>query len=296
MNGIVNIYKEKGLTSRDVVNIVRGITKCKAGHTGTLDPDAEGVLPVCLGRATKIADYIMADDKEYIADVILGTSTNTQDASGEILESKPFCGDLLETYDAIQNFIGQIKQIPPMYSAIKVGGKKLYEYARQGITVERKPREVTIHAIEILRADLPKSFKIRVTCSKGTYIRTLCADFGEALNSKAHMGELLRTRSGGFRVENALKLAELSDIAANGEIASVIMPMDIALSHFPKITISSEADKWLKNGNKMPLEFVHADIKLMDDTEYLAYDAKGSLAGIFILSDKEHIKPRVMLL
>jgi tRNA pseudouridine55 synthase len=296
MNGIVNIYKEKGFTSHDVVNIVRGLIKFKAGHTGTLDPDAQGVLPVCFGRATKIADYIMADDKEYIADVILGAATDTQDASGEILERKPVLCNLSEIHKVVQGFIGQILQIPPMYSAIKVGGKKLYEYARQGTVVERKPRQITIHAIEVLEVNLPVSFKIRVACSKGTYIRTLCADIGLALGTAAHMGGLLRTKSGGFHIEKAIKLADLREFAARGEIDSVTMPIEAALSHFQKITISSRADKWLRNGNKIPLDFVRADIAPVDGAEYLAYDGMGNLAGIFILSGTDHIKPKVMLL
>ncbi|MDR2183314.1 MAG: tRNA pseudouridine(55) synthase TruB [Clostridiales bacterium] len=295
MKGAVNIYKEKGFTSHDVVNIVRGLTKCKAGHTGTLDPDAEGVLPVCIGRATKIADYIMADDKEYIADVILGASTDTQDASGEILERKPFLGSLSDIHDAVRGFIGEITQMPPMYSAVKIGGKKLYEYARQGATVERKPRRVTIRDIEVLEANLPGSFKIRVGCSKGTYIRALCADIGAALGVAAHMGDLLRTKSGGFNIENAVKLADFREIVARDEIERVLIPIETALEHFPKISISAEADKWLKNGNKIPLDFVRAEIALSQGAEYLAYDAAGGLAGIFALSDAGHIKPKVML-
>jgi len=296
MNGIINIYKEKGYTSHDVVNIVRGLTRCKAGHTGTLDPDAEGVLPVCIGRATKIADYIMADDKEYIATVILGTATDTQDASGEALEQKPFFGDLSKVYDVIQDFIGQIQQIPPMYSAIKVGGKKLYEYAREGKIVGRKARQVTIHSIEVLEANLPASFKICVNCSKGTYIRTLCADLGVALGAAAHMGDLLRTRSGSFDITNAVKLADLREIVARDEIDRIVIPTEAALSHFPRISISSGADKWLKNGNKIPLAFVQADIALSDSVEYLTYNAMGDLAGIFVLSDTDWVKPKVMLL
>jgi len=297
MNGIVNIYKEKGFTSHDVVNIVRGLTKCKAGHTGTLDPDAEGVLPVCLGRATKIADYIMTSDKEYIAELILGTTTDTQDASGKILDSKPFLGDLSDIDNTIESFIGQIQQIPPMYSAIKVGGKKLYEYARQGAAIERKPRDVTINAIEVLQANLPHSTIIRVSCSKGTYIRTLCADIGEALGSAAHMGELLRTKSGNFHASKAVRLADFREIIARGEINNIAMPIEVALSHFPKIIISDKAEKWLVNGNKIPLDFVRSEAELLSNAEYLAYDEAGNLAGIFVLSsDAKYVKPKVMLL
>ena len=296
MNGIINVYKEKGFTSHDVVNIVRKLTKCKAGHTGTLDPNAEGVLPVCIGRATKIADYIMAEDKEYIADVILGSATDTQDSAGEVLMQKPFLGDLFNVNSVLQNFIGQITQIPPMYSAIKIGGKKLYEYAREGAVIERKPRDVTIHEIEILSEDLPTSFKIRVSCSKGTYIRTLCADLGEALDTVAHMGDLLRTKSGNFCVENAIELDILREIADKNQLDKIVMPIDAALSYMPKIAISVKAEKWVKNGNKISIGYVSTPIKLSNGVEYLAYEEAGGLAGIYVLADAEHIKPKVMLL
>ncbi|MCL2573225.1 MAG: tRNA pseudouridine(55) synthase TruB [Defluviitaleaceae bacterium] len=297
-SGIINIYKEKGYTSHDVVNIVRGLAKCKAGHTGTLDPDAEGVLPVCLGRATKISDYIMADDKEYIANVILGTETTTQDASGEVLSQKPFLGNLFDVNDALQKFIGQVQQLPPMYSAIKVKGKKLYEHARQGEEVERKTRQITIHAIELLSADLPDFFRIKVACSKGTYIRALCADLGKALDSVAHMDELLRTRSGSFSVENAIKIDDLRDIAAYDELDRVIMPIEGALGHFPRIIISNKVEKWMRNGNKIPLEYVSGILceKTSSYEEYLAHDQDGNLAGIYVQIGQEYIKPKVMLL
>jgi len=296
MNGIINVYKEKGFTSHDVVNIIRRLTKCKAGHTGTLDPNAEGVLPVCIGRATKIADYIMAEDKEYIADVILGSATDTQDNTGEVLVQRPFLGNLQKVNDAIRNFTGQITQIPPMYSALKVGGKKLYEYAREGVVIERKPRDVTIHEIEILSEDLPISFKIRVSCSKGTYIRTLCADIGEALDTAAHMGDLLRTKSGNFCMENAIKLDVLREIADKNQLDKIVMPIDAALSYMPKIAISIKAEKWVKNGNKISIGYVSTPIKLSNGVEYLAYEEAGGLAGIYVLADAEHIKPKVMLL
>ncbi|MCL2397151.1 MAG: tRNA pseudouridine(55) synthase TruB [Defluviitaleaceae bacterium] len=294
MNGIVNIHKEKGYTSHDVVNIVRRITKCKAGHTGTLDPNATGVLPVCLGRATKIADYIMADDKEYVAQVIFGAATDTQDTTGEIVDRKPVDVDMHKVYNVLPQFVGQITQIPPMYSAIKVDGKKLYEYARQGTEIERKARHITIHAIEVLAEHLPESIRIRVACSKGTYIRTLCTDLGAALGTAAHMGELVRTKSGGFCLENSITLAQLEELTVAGQLQQNVISIESALAHFPKINISSHADKWLKNGNKIPVGFVSCD-KLQDGVEYLAFDASGSLAGIYVATGDGHIKPKVVL-
>jgi len=291
LNGIINIHKEKGYTSHDVINVVRRITKCKAGHTGTLDPNATGVLPVCLGRATKIADYIMAHDKEYVAQIIFGTATDTQDATGNSIAQTPTTVDLPSLENAIQHFIGLISQTPPMYSAIKVDGKKLYEYARQGAEVKVKPRAVTIHEIEILETSLPNFATIRVRCSKGTYIRTLCADLGEKLGAKAHMGDLVRTKSGNFHLEGSIYLAQLEEIAKAGHLTDAILPIESALSYMPKITIKHTADKWLANGNKIPADFVDG---LTNATEHLAFDASGKLAGIYTVVG-DHIKPKVML-
>jgi len=293
MNGIINIRKEKGFTSHDVVNIVRRITKCKAGHTGTLDPNATGVLPVCLGRATKIADYIMGHDKEYLAQIIFGSATDTQDATGNIIADAQSNVNLTEFENAIQHFVGKILQTPPMYSAIKVGGKKLYEYARQGVEVEVKPREVVIHEIKIESTHLPQFAAIRVRCSKGTYIRTLCVDLGEKLDTYAHMGELVRTKSGRFCLEDSISLAQLEKIAIEGRLDSVVMPIESVLNYMPKIFISADAQKWLSNGNKIPLAFV-TGLATPHAPEYLAFDAAGKLAGIFI-ANNDCIKPKTML-
>ena len=181
INGIVNVYKEKGFTSFDVVAKMRGIFKQKKiGHTGTLDPDAEGVLPVCLGRATKVCDLLTDKDKEYETVLLLGVVTDTQDLTGEALERKEVNASEKEVKSAILSFVGEYMQVPPMYSALKVNGQKLCDLARKGVTVERKARPVTIHGIEILSVDLPE-VRMRVHCSKGTYIRTLCQDIGEKL-------------------------------------------------------------------------------------------------------------------
>lgn len=182
IHGILNVYKEKGFTSHDVVAKLRGITgQRKIGHTGTLDPDAEGVLPVCLGRATKLCDMLTDRDKTYEAVLLLGRVTDTQDISGEVLETRDTSGLSRESVErAIEGFVGRYDQIPPMYSALKVNGRKLYELAREGKEVERKARTVWIYGIDILEADLPR-VRMRVQCSKGTYIRTLCHDIGEKL-------------------------------------------------------------------------------------------------------------------
>ena len=210
MDGIINIYKEKGFTSHDVVAVVRRtIGQKKVGHTGTLDPDATGVLPVCVGKATKLADYIMASEKTYIAEVTLGAFTDTQDSSGNILDRHEVDFDEEKIRTAINSFIGNLQQTPPMYSAIKINGKKLYELAREGKEVERKKRNITIFNIEILSFNPPDKFVMKVDCSKGTYIRTLCDDIGRKLGCGAYMSSLERTRSGSFVKENSITLDEL---------------------------------------------------------------------------------------
>ncbi|MCL2753564.1 MAG: tRNA pseudouridine(55) synthase TruB [Defluviitaleaceae bacterium] len=285
-NGIINIYKERGFTSNDVVQIVKRLTKSKAGHTGTLDPQATGVLPICLGKATKIADYIMGADKQYIAKVVLGSATDTQDAHGNVIEQSEKRAEQPEILLALEQFLGEISQIPPMFSAIKVGGKRLYEQARMGVEVERKQRQITISNLEVARWDLdatPQTFVLRVDCSKGTYIRTLCHDLGEILGTFAHMGELLRTKSGNFMLDDAITLGKLKKLAESGGLENIIMPMESALAHLPKITMNIDSQKYIENGNK--LEF----------GQCLVFDHKGSLAGIYH-SDGTHLRPKTMLL
>ena len=193
MNGILNIYKEAGWTSHDVVAKLRGITgQKKIGHTGTLDPEAEGVLPVCLGKATKVADLLMEETKTYEAVLLLGTVTDTQDTGGQVLRTRPVTCSPEELEDCLKGFLGEQMQVPPMYSALKQNGKKLYELAREGKTVERQPRKVHFYELELLETDLPRA-RIRVTCSRGTYIRTLCQDIGEKLGCGGCMEHLVRT-------------------------------------------------------------------------------------------------------
>ena len=237
MNGIINVYKEKGYTSHDVVAVLRKIAgQKKIGHTGTLDPDATGVLPVCLGRATKLCDLLTDRHKTYEAVLLLGKTTDTQDISGAILKEQPT--DHLneaEVTKVIESFKGTYDQIPPMYSALKVNGKKLYELAREGKTVERKSRKVTIYQIHIKEIQLPR-VRMEVTCSKGTYIRTLCHDIGNLLGTGGCMEELTRTKVGRFELKDSLKLEELRDLAQNGwlEDALIYSPLSLLKNIFPK--------------------------------------------------------------
>ncbi len=277
-NGVININKSKGMTSHKVVSKVRKILgKVKAGHTGTLDPDATGVLPICVGKSTKISEDIMVGDKIYEAELILGIKTDTQDISGEVLEKKEVNVTKEEIEKVIKSFIGEIEQIPPMYSAIKVNGKKLYEYARENVEVVRKSRKVTIHDIEILENN-----KIRVKCTKGTYIRTLCNDIGEKLGTGGVMGELLRVQTGNFHIDNSITLEQLEMMVLNGEEDNVIIPVYNILN-YKHITVL--CNKYLYNGNKLSTNFITNGVKCVEGEKYIVFDEKEVLIGIYIAKE-----------
>ena len=254
---MITIYKEAGYTSSDVVARLRGILHMKKiGHTGTLDPDAEGVLPVCLGNGTKLCELIADRDKEYVAVMRLGTVTDTQDMSGEVLRSisdEEVAAAVTESgiEEAAACFRGKISQVPPMYSAVKINGKRLYQLARQGRTVERPAREVTIHELVITKVELPL-VTMRVRCSKGTYIRTLCQDIGEKLGTGGTMESLLRTRVGSFTLDQSIRLDEAEEIMKSDEpdrIRDYIMPVDSFFGDAPRATVKQEGLKALLNGN-----------------------------------------------
>ena len=256
MDGILVIRKEKGYTSHDVVAKLRGILHMKKiGHTGTLDPAAEGVLPVALGRGTRLVELLTEKEKTYEAVLRLGVSTDTQDMTGTILSEKPVTVTEEEVRETVASFVGEQMQVPPMYSALKVGGKKLYELAREGKTIERKPRPVVFYEIRILDMD-PPLVRISVTCSKGTYIRTLCNDIGEKLGCGGAMEELLRTQSGNFTLEESMTLSQVEEAVANGTIGEKIVSIEDVLSMYPALICTPEGDKLLGNGNPVPEELV----------------------------------------
>ncbi len=260
MDGIIVVHKEKGFTSFDVVAKLRGILKQKKiGHTGTLDPDATGVLPVCLGCATKLCDMLTDTTKVYEAELLLGVTTDTQDTSGAILEEKEVRVTEDEVRAVIASFIGEQKQIPPMYSALKVDGKKLYELAREGKTVERKARDITIEKIEILEMELPK-VRMMVTCSKGTYIRTLCNDIGEKLGCGGTMASLIRRKTAGFTLEEAKTLDEIEALMKAGEITTVIKGVDTVFTDCLKAVVKEEYMKAVQNGNWLYLDMLLFEI------------------------------------
>lgn len=287
LNGIINVYKEVGYTSFDVVAKLRGITKQKKiGHTGTLDPDATGVLTVCLGSATKLVEMMTDKDKAYVATMILGKTTDTQDISGEILSECPCTSTEAEVRETIARFVGEQDQIPPMYSAVKVNGRKLYELAREGKVVERKARRITIHDIEVLEVNIPV-VKIKVTCSKGTYIRTLCHDIGEALGCGAVMSNLVRIRSGNYTIETAKTLDEISEYAHMSRLEELVIPVDSVFSEYAEYHAEGEMLERILNGNMFGVATLSKSITGdKDRTKLRVYDDKGEFIALYRLDEK----------
>lgn len=292
-DGIINVYKEKGFTSHDVVAKLRGILKQKKiGHTGTLDPDATGVLPVCLGVGTKLCDMLTDKSKEYVADMLLGVVTDTEDISGTILQRNSVNVDEDSVKNVINSFCGEYMQVPPMYSALKVNGKKLYEFARQGVEIERKARKVEIIEIEILKMDIPH-VRFRVRCSKGTYIRSLCRDIGEKLSCGACMENLVRTRVGSFLIENSMTLSEIE--SQKETIQNKIVPVDECFLHLKDIIVGDRNISLVKNGNMFRAE----EYAAKDREEFRVYlgGEKKCFAGIYMYSaEKNFFLPRKMFL
>ncbi|NLU27566.1 MAG: tRNA pseudouridine(55) synthase TruB, partial [Hungateiclostridium thermocellum] len=253
MNGILNVLKPPGMTSFDVVAYLRGILKIKKiGHTGTLDPGAAGVLPVCTGKATKAIEYLSDKDKVYRAELLLGVSTDTQDSYGEVIREQEVKASVEDIEKVIKSFEGDYSQLPPMYSAVKMNGKKLYELARSGIEVERTPRKVKIHFINILSIR-GNRVVFDVGCSKGTYIRTLCSDVGDKLGCGGHMGFLVRLKSGSFDIKNALTLEEIKETAEKGNPEEILTSIDKVFSDYDKIYLNEKDKKRFLNGGFVTL-------------------------------------------
>ena len=282
-NGVLIIRKEKGYTSNDVVQVLRGILKQKKiGHTGTLDPDAEGVLPVCLGHATKLAEMLTAQEKEYEAGIRLGITTDTQDMTGNVLQESSMQIGFEQLKAAADSFLGDYMQTPPMYSAVKIGGKKLYEIARKGREIDRPARKVTIYSLELADYDFPQA-RLNVSCSKGTYIRTLCHDIGQKLGCGACMSSLVRIRSGRFTLDQALTLNQVKAMKEAGEIEEKILSLEELLSDLPAIRVSSPgAHRMLRNGNRIAAGDLQADPSVCKDGQLVrAYDGDGTLTGVY---------------
>lgn len=294
-NGILNVYKEAGFTSHDVVAKLRGILKQKKiGHTGTLDPDAVGVLPVCLGVGTKLCEFLTDKTKEYVAVLQLGVKTDTQDLSGTVLETHPVEVSEEQIREAAASFIGEIQQIPPMYSALKVDGKRLYELAREGKEVEVKPRTVAIYEIEIQEISLPY-VTMRVKCGKGTYIRTLCQDMGEKLGCLGAMKQLTRTQSGHFTIDQALTLSQIEQLRDEDKLEEQILPVDAVFSDYPAVKIFPQFRKMIDNGNSFALHHCEMLQPVTDGTEVRVYRDDERFCGIY-RRDGEIYKPVKMFL
>lgn len=266
LNGIMLIDKPCDWTSHDVVGKLRGILhERRIGHSGTLDPMATGLLVVFVGRATRAVEFAEADSKEYIAGLRLGVSTDTQDITGNTLKSSNSLPSKTELEQALSAFKGEISQIPPMYSAIKVGGRKLYELARQGESVERKPRKVTIEKLEIV-GENDGDYILDVVCSKGTYIRTLCNDIGDTLGCGGCMSSLRRVKAGAFSIEKAHTIDEIQAAADNGGLDEIIIPVDRLFSAYPELTVRNTAEKKLRNGNVIKLAAPNGTYRVYTET------------------------------
>lgn len=252
MNGVIIINKPAGWTSHDVIAKLRGILKEKRiGHSGTLDPMATGVLPVFIGRATRAVEFCESDDKEYIAGLRLGLVTDTQDTTGTTLCSSDVTVSRQEVAEAVQKFIGVQDQLPPMYSAVKIGGQKLYQLARRGIEAERTPRQITIHALEMLQQpekDSQADYLLRIVCSKGAYVRTLCHDIGDLLGCGGAMSSLVRTRAGSFTLDNAATLADVEEAVRDDRLDGLLRPVDALFSSYLSVRINNQQKSKCQNG------------------------------------------------
>lgn len=292
LNGILPLYKPKGFTSHDCVMKIRRLYQTKkVGHTGTLDPEVEGVLAICIGEATKIIPFLDDLRKEYIADVYLGKSTTTEDSYGEVVAEKMVERQPTdqEIATVLQNFTGEITQVPPMYSAVRVNGKRLYEYARQNIAVERPKRQITIHEIE--RLPLPEnseaSFRIRVLCSKGTYIRTLCVDIGEQLGYPAHMSFLERVESDSIRISETYTFTEIEESIKMNEQNKLLLPIEHCMKHLPTYEVDEAMCVKVLQGQKFPL-----DEKKMKESPF-AMMHQGKLLAVYGVhpEKQDEVKP-----
>lgn len=277
MNGFLNLIKPTGMTSHDVVSSVRRLLKIKkVGHTGTLDPNAAGVLPVCVGRAAKFSDYLLKEEKQYFAKVGFGALTDTLDTYGSVVSTKdirPFSLEQLEK--VLQEFTGDIEQFPPKYSAIKIGGRKLYEMARNNEELpDIKPRAVCISSIDICSFS-SESVDLDIVCSAGTYIRSLARDIGEKLDNEAYLSLLIRKRSGNFSIDEGITLEELEEFVREGRLDEVLIPIDGALSSYPELYLSTIEDKHYKNGCTLVLTQ-----RKCREGIYRVYDEEGGFSGL----------------
>lgn len=295
INGVINVNKEEDFTSFDVCAKLRGILHIKKiGHTGTLDPKATGVLPVCIGNATKLCDILPDHDKTYIAELLLGQVTDTEDIWGNVLNECEVHLSKEEVISTVLSFIGSYDQIPPMYSALKIDGKKLYELAREGKVVERKPRKITIYSIDILEVNIP-TVRFKVSCSKGSYIRSLCRDIGEKLGCGGTMKSLVRSSACGFNIEDSYTLSDIENLVKANTFETIVTSVDKMFPDYERLHVKEESDKYLYNGNKLYSKNFIEDIDTIGNKYYLVYDSKDIFVGIY-LQEEDYLKPYKMFL
>ena len=294
MDGFINVNKPLGKTSSDVVVYVRRRLPrgARVGHGGTLDPEASGVLPVCVGGAARLFDYIIDKEKTYIATLRLGIVTDTQDAGGEVIQTREVSARLEDVARALPHFEGEIEQIPPMYSAIKKDGKRLYQLARKGETVEIPARKCRVHGIELLEDLGDNRYKLRVRCGKGVYIRTLCHDIGAYLGCGGHMASLERTAAGAFRIEDALTLEEIDALYQAGRLEEALTPMDYPIGHIPRIDVGVEHMHAVENGNPLRQSWIRCEVPEGPVRIYIG----GEFCGIGVKDADGLIRFRAMLL
>lgn len=294
MNGIVNLLKPPCLSSAQAVSFMKRLTGQKAGHAGTLDPDACGVLPIMVGKATRLFDYLVEKEKTYVTEVSFGVSTDTQDASGRVIST----GDNVPTAERVKailpHFIGRVWQVPPQFSAIKRDGRALYESARSGGFTPVQARPIDVFSIEYLHDVPPYGHLLRITCGKGTYIRTICHDIGQALGCPAHMRMLIREQSGPFRIEEAITMEALSAFADHGNADGPwLLPVHKALAHLPQVTFKPSSWKRCINGVGMGYDEIHPAAQLEVGTVAAGW-CDGRLVGIYAV-EREGLRVRTLL-
>ncbi len=290
INGIIIINKEKEYTSNDVVRIVKKITKTKVGHTGTLDPNATGVLPLLLGEGTKVSKYLINHNKEYEAVLQLGKKTETADGEGIVIEEKEVLPQMLKkefVEETLNSFIGVQNQVPPMYSAIKVNGRKLYDYARSGQTVEVKARRIEIYNIKLIKIDeKEKQIFFRVSCSKGTYIRTLCENIAEKLGTVGYMKELNRTKVGDFKIEDSIKVKELEENILKNNLSKIIKIEEL-FKEKEKVELTDNEIKKYLNGVQIPINEIYSKTNNNDNEEICRVYYKNKFIGLGVIKNEK---------
>lgn len=294
-SGLINVYKETGYTSHDVVAKLRGILKQKKiGHTGTLDPDAEGVLPVCLGKGTKLCDMLTDKDKTYRVTMLLGIETDTEDISGKIMSEKNVDVTEKEIETVVRNFIGKQLQVPPMYSALKVNGKKLYQYAREGVIIERQPRSINVYNIVINEINIPR-VSMTIECSKGTYIRSLCRDMGVQLGCGACMEKLVRTKVSNFYIEDSLTLEQIENLVKSYDIDKKIVKVDEVFTDYEKVVVEHKFDKLIYNGNKFTSDCLKSNNIIQVNSKVRVYDEDDNFIGLYEKTANEFVPYKMFL-